>query len=310
MLGFHPDNSLLIIGISEKGVCAVRGDLVPLEDYRAFLPQLYGVMIRNRVDAVLLLGYGTHQQATPLLKETQDALESILTVTAVLRVHEGQWWSLHCDDPACCLPDGTPYDIASSPIAARATYAGLIALPDRAELAATLAPIEGADRDWMLAETERAEAELLRDGPRSPLLIEQGLALVRELIESQPPFTDRQLARLSVALTHPRVRDEAWVRMCDLSSQQQIRLWREVTRRAIGEYAAAPATLLAYAAYLSGDGALANLAVDRALQALPDYLAAALLQCCLRTGVPPQDMQVRFNPRTLAEAYGETTDQP
>ena len=43
------------------------------------------------------------------------------------------------------------------------------------------------------------------------------------------------------------------------------RLWTDLTRRACPGYVAAPAALLAFTAWQAGNGALANLALDRAL---------------------------------------------
>ena len=54
-------------------------------------------------------------------------------------------------------------------------------------------------------------------------------------------------------------------------------LWRDVVRRAPADLRAAPAALLGFAAWLSGDGALAWCAVECALEAEPDYSLAGLL---------------------------------
>ena len=56
-----------------------------------------------------------------------------------------------------------------------------------------------------------------------------------------------------------------------------VELWRDVTRRARADLVAAPATLLAYAAWRSGNGVLARMAVDRALAADPRYPMALLV---------------------------------
>ena len=48
-------------------------------------------------------------------------------------------------------------------------------------------------------------------------------------------------------------------------------LWTECTRRAPAPLDAAPATLLAVSAWLRGDGAMANVALDRALAGEPGY---------------------------------------
>jgi hypothetical protein len=50
---------------------------------------------------------------------------------------------------------------------------------------------------------------------------------------------------------------------------------------------AAPASLLAFVAWQCGDGALANVAIDRALDDNPRYSMALLLREALDTGTPP-----------------------
>jgi hypothetical protein len=47
------------------------------------------------------------------------------------------------------------------------------------------------------------------------------------------------------------------------------------------------ATVLAYTAWLAGNGALANIALDRATHANPDYPLANLLRRALQAGAPP-----------------------
>ena len=49
-------------------------------------------------------------------------------------------------------------------------------------------------------------------------------------------------------------------------------------RRAQPGYVAAPASLLAVTAWQAGDGALANVALDRALADIPSYSMALLLR--------------------------------
>jgi hypothetical protein len=69
--------------------------------------------------------------------------------------------------------------------------------------------------------------------------------------------------------------------------RRDVRLWTDVTQRADPALAAAPASLLAFAAWRAGDGVLAGLALERALQADPGYPMAHLLLRGLRQGVPP-----------------------
>jgi Domain of unknown function (DUF4192) len=59
-------------------------------------------------------------------------------------------------------------------------------------------------------------------------------------------------------------------------------------RRVQPELAAAPATLLAFAAWRAGDGAVASIALDRAFDADPAYPMARLLSDAIDNGLSPR----------------------
>ncbi|MFG1879520.1 DUF4192 domain-containing protein [Sphaerisporangium sp. NPDC049003] len=310
LLGFHPHDSLVILGHGGEGSFAFRLDLVGRERYSDLLMQLSGLLTRNDAEAAVLLGYGPQETAVPLLAEVRDALTDIVTVKDVVHVDGGRWWSLMCTDPQCCPAEGTPYDIATSRLAAQATFAGLVAYASREEMTAMVAPVDGEDRVWMAAETERAEQELL-DITRSPsLLVQQGVQLVRSLIGQDRGLTDHEVARLSIVLTSLRVRDEALALIPTLDPRQQLRLWQDVTRRAAGEYAAAPAVLLAFLAYINGNGSLARIALDRCRQLAPSYTMAELIGYCLNLGIPPETVRdkIRDTHGSLPEVWGDSAE--
>jgi len=98
-------------------------------------------------------------------------------------------------------------------------------------------------------------------------------------------LSDDDAAWLTVLLQHPAVRDLAW-QLTD-GHVEDLPLWTDLTRRAHHEVVAAPATLLGLAAWRCGNGALAAVALDRALHADPDYRMAVLLAQALRAGMPP-----------------------
>jgi hypothetical protein len=79
------------------------------------------------------------------------------------------------------------------------------------------------------------------------------------------------LARLAVALADVEIRDDAWARMLPGHADAHLRLWAGLTRHARYGYVAAPASLLAFVAWQAGYGALANLALARALADNPRY---------------------------------------
>ena len=113
-----------------------------------------------------------------------------------------------------------------------------------------------------------------RLGAARHVIAAEGLAAVGAMISRYRDggrFTsDDEIARITVALRDLRVRDDAWARMDPAYGDAHLRLWTDVVRRAQPGYVAAPAALLAFVAWQSGDGALANVALDRALAEPPD----------------------------------------
>lgn len=67
--------------------------------------------------------------------------------------------------------------------------------------------------------------------------------------------------------------------------------------------AAAPASLSAFIGWQSGDGALGNVALDRALRDNPRYSMALLLREALDSGAPPSMARLPMTPEEVAAAY-------
>jgi len=114
-------------------------------------------------------------------------------------------------------------------------------------------------------------------------------------------------AWLTVALREVRVRDDAWARMLPAHGDAHRRLWTDLTRLARPGYVSAPASLLAFVAWQSGDGALGNIALDRALADNPYYSMARLLREALDSGAPPSLARLPMTPEEVAAAY-DTAD--
>ena len=71
---------------------------------------------------------------------------------------------------------------------------------------------------------------------------------------------------------------------------------------------AAPASLLAFVAWQSGDGALANVALDRALADDPQYSMAQLLRQVITAGTPPSLARLPMTPEEVAASYDQAED--
>jgi len=112
--------------------------------------------------------------------------------------------------------------------------------------------------------------------------------------------------RDSVSLADLRVRDEAWARMDPRFRSAHQRLWIDVVRHASEPYVPAAASLLAFVAWQSGDGALANIAIERALAADPGYSMAQLIGQAVDAGLPPSAARLPMTPEEVEASYAET----
>ncbi|MET7468943.1 DUF4192 domain-containing protein [Micromonospora sp. NPDC005686] len=341
LLGFHPADSIVVVAVRGRRVFfAARGDLpAPGADPGPAARHLAQVVARQDADAATVVGYGPASRVTGIVDAIGEALTATgLVVLDALRVTEGRWFSYLCAEPSCCPPDGTPYDPAASRVSAAAVFAGQVALPDRAALAAQVSPLGGPVRLAMRRATARARLRLAAltgrpstptagsppaggapegepgPAPESPVRADgagvggepsvpvagagsggepravrtAGTAAVRAAFRRQrrgERLDDDEVAWLTVLLTRVAVRDHAWSRTD--GRDDDISLWTDVLRRAEPDLIAAPGCLLAFAAWRSGYGALAAVALERVLSAHPGYSLAVLLDEALRRGVAP-----------------------
>lgn len=296
LLGFHPTDSMVIIGLTgTRVVVASRTDLPHPGDVAAWADEYTLTQIRMLANAqagrAVAVGYGPATTVTTVM----DAVIPRMTAAGIdifdaLRVTDGRYFSYTCQDPACCPVDGVPFDPCRSDITMHAIVAGCHALPDRAALVASIAPTTGDARVNLTRATVRARAHrraLIAEAGRGGL-IRAGEDAVRGAFAryaDEQTLTDDELAWLTVLLPVPAIRDAAWRATDD--KPWQAAMWADITRRVHPPLAAPPASLLAFAAWRRGEGALACVAVDRALAAHPGYTLAQVIDRALRAGLPP-----------------------
>ena len=334
LLGFMPEASLIVIGVApprDRIQVTLRYDLPdpPAADLAAEIAaHALGVLSAQRLTAAVAVGYGPEPLVTPVARELREAAwQAGIDVREFLRVADGRYWSYVCGNKKCCPAEGVPFDAtATDPAEAEALAAvGDRVLATRAALAARVAPLGGLARESMRQATRRAEqhiAQLLgkvrrsgRLGAARHMIASEGLAAVGVMItryrEGGRFTSDDEIARITVALRDLRVRDDAWARMDPGHSAAHQRLWTDVVRRAQPGYVSAPAALLAFVAWQSGDGALANVALDRALADNPRYSMALLLRQVITAGAPPALARLPMTPEEVAASYaGQDVDDP
>jgi hypothetical protein len=280
LLGFTPENSMVIIGTEppdNKVVVTLRYDLPDpaMADISSDIAgHAESVLLGVNVSTAIAAGYGPDQLVAPII-------EALRATSLEISVVSGN------------PPEGP----APVPV-----------LTTRASLAASVAPVTGGQSENMRQLTRRELA--LAGGHRGASYIRLGLSTVQQLIaryreDNEAAITDAEAATVTVALAHLRVRDDAWSRLDPAHKEAHQRLMTGLTRLAAPGYVAAPASLLAFTAWQNGDGALANVALDRALADDPRYSMARLLEQAIMSGAPPSMARLPMSPEEVAASYDE-----
>ncbi|HEY8373986.1 MAG TPA: DUF4192 domain-containing protein [Pseudonocardiaceae bacterium] len=315
LLGFHPENSLVVVTLLGKGSrrvgACLRTDLVPSTHHRELAEQLVPPVRNQRAAAALLIVVGGAPAPPGDLPERElvTTVERVLGAVGTPVMHSvwtantttGAPWSCY-HEPDC---GGVLPDPRTTPTAAATALAGMVTFTSRAELAALLRPDDEAAliRRSVLMNAAHEAAELDRALAGSGA-VHRDLVAVQQAVTAAArgrfPTEDDELVRLAVALSDPRVRDACLVPPDPEHVLPSEQLWLTLTRALPPPERAEPAALLAFAAYLRGDGALASVALDVAEQARPGYRLVELLRRAIAHGIPAHRMA-----RVAADAAAE-----
>jgi Domain of unknown function (DUF4192) len=320
LLGFQPGNSVVVIGTDRPQAevrLTLRYDLPDPALAGAVARHAMSVLSAQRIPAALAVGYGPERLVSPVAEALRDLAPGAgITMTELLRVEGQRFWSYVCANPSCCPPEGTPFDVTDHPAARAMAAEGARVLASREELAASVRPVTGDAADRMRKATQQAEEHVAvsvervaRSGRKAAvrrLIAAIGLPAVTEAISRYRGGGRLELeeaAWLTVMLRDLRVRDDAWARMRPEHREAHLRLWTDLTRLARPGYVRAPASLLAFVAWQTGNGALANVALDRALGDDPYYSMAVLLRQVIDSGAPPSLARLPMTPDDVAASY-------
>lgn len=298
VLGFVPQDSVVMLTFGAQRTFHARVDLPVREaDVAEVVQALLEPARRHLVRRVVFVLYAADARAArTVARPLVDAFEEAgVDVIDVLRADGDRWFTVlgrRRGVPPC----GVAYDVSAHPFAAEAVLDGRVTHASREGLADTLRP--DPDRVAAVAAALAARSAQGPDPGTGGTGRDSGdgggvdeLVWARHLVvdhaTSGTDPGDVDLARLLVGLRDPLVRDAAWLVMTPDSAREQVRLWTDVVRRSPLEVRAAPAALLGFAAWLSGQGALAWCAIDRCREADPDYVLAGLLAELLVHAVPP-----------------------
>lgn len=280
LIGFTPDESIAMLTLGPQPCFHARIDLPqsrqdwPVVFERLLTPVLaYGV---SRVAFVVYAAQGDGIRALggALVQHFEDHAVHVIDS---LHADGSHWFPLL---PGCVGP-GVPYDSGAHPITAQSVLDGQVTFASRAELAASIGAHPGQVSAVAAALAERPDctADLQAET--------KWLSGILPKARSAESLAAPEVARLLRAIAQIELRDLVWLRMRRGDADQHVTYWTGVIRQAPAEVVAAPAALLAFAAWLAGRGALAWCAVERCTQVDPEYSMAALMSRLLEEAVPP-----------------------
>jgi hypothetical protein len=293
LFGFHPAESLVLLTVGDSMTpFHARVDL-PTDPcgVEVVSAQLTATVQHNGSTEVVVVAYtGDAGLAHAVVEHLFDRLAEVgVELVCAVRSDGDRWWVL----PSWPDDEGTPYDVRDHPWTAEEVLEGNVVHASREELAMTLIGNDPEETEEIAAVAKEVTERLDRSPTRGLVLEAHWVrSRVRRFLRDREPLDTNDVARLAVA-THRsvHVRDVAWAEMNHANASVHIDLWRDAARRVPVELRAPVATLMAFAAWLSGDGALAWCGVERALDADPGYGLASLLTQMLAGAMPPSSWQ-------------------
>lgn len=288
VLGFTPVESVVLIELrgGELG-CVLRMDLdsAVLADGPGRLADLVG---GHDVDGVLAVVVSTdvdsRDRFRAMVSEVGAAMRAydrkLFGAVLVDRIEAGGRWT--CMDN--CGATGVLGDPSSSVLAAAAVAEGRRLYGSRAEMAATVA-VDGA----------RAASVARLLGPAAlvdcvEVAVRAAVGAMRRMAGGEV-LTDGELVSVGASLADVRVRDALFnIGNADEAAAAES-LWTVLARVLPVPFRSEALTLLAFSAFLRGDGPLAGVALEAALVDSPHHRMAGLLDVALQSGLSPDRLR-------------------
>jgi hypothetical protein len=306
MLGFRPTNSVVVIcasGERQRFGLVLRFDLDAAWDPEAFARAVEERVRFESADSYFILVYA--DDVEPFSDEDLPHLDVMACI--VERLHdldEGGWlvvgdqyWN-YCPDPRCCPRGPMPVDDqtpGATAAAAAYTMLGRAVLPDRDALARSVA-YDGDEvakammTEWIDIARERLESVPQPDRQRA--LRALVIRLAGAIKDPRHSVDELDIAELVALCDDVIVRDEILVRALKPRRRDALELLLSAVARRVPPPEDAPiCATLAWVAYANGHGAIANIALERALATDPDYSLAHIIAESLDRQIDPHHLE-------------------
>jgi hypothetical protein len=301
LLGFHPAESLVLLCLTGPGRQVGPVMRVDLADRTPDMSEYLTRVVRRHADAVAVVVFATRPHARHrLLRRTLQAFRRDGVAVLDACVVGGGWIRSVPDTPGAGVPDipVLPEDADErTDLDAFTALNGRAVLADRAALRSSIAGPRGSALAVAAAAVDYAAEgllQLLESGPIDTEVWQSSVVAdfdrIRERVADGRPPELAEAAALALSVTDGEVRDELLRRVLRNSDQWDVATLIAVVVRLPDAAAAALCGVLAVLAYRRGDGALAQIAVDRALAGEPGQRLAELMVQAMASALHPDTM--------------------
>jgi Domain of unknown function (DUF4192) len=316
VLGFVPEKSLVLISIDEGELGSVmRVDLSQALADR--IGQLAEVASAAEPEAAIAVIVDADGAGCPMCNEEYRDLCATLTeqlsqrdialwaAHVVDRVAAGGRW--HCVDG--CGASGVIDDPSASPLAVAAVLDGRRLYARRADLQAVIAVDERAASGALagLISEHAASRDAAHHADPAGCVrrdVEDTMAAAARVGDGQQ-LSDAELARLACALRDVEVRDTLYALAVGQSAGEAESLWALLSRSLPTPWRVEALVLVAFSAYVRGDGPLAGVSLEAALRCQPGHRMAGMLDTALQSGLRPEHIrELAVTGYRLAERLG------
>lgn len=277
LLGFHPEESVVVIAVEDGHVrFCVRADVDWFDTaFTSTLESLLTALSRVPDARILLLGYSADPGCAAVsVRQFEDIIGS--AVQEMLITDGSHYWNLYQHDPD--THPGDPWRYDQSSLAASAVYHGLQIHQDR-ESAVAFA------REPRITPTLRAHLDEARKQlSESP----DPMPTVHRLITSQDPLSDADAALLAVILEDDVCCAEVLAQMKQQTAELFQQRLIEARQAIFGQAAVNTLGLLGVSSWLAGGSAMLVECIEQLMQLAPDGTLTRFLDQIQSQGIPPE----------------------
>jgi hypothetical protein len=300
LLGFHPENSLVLIFTKSNRIVLTTRDDLPVQGLaephaRMLATSLPAELTTDRVALVVIGPSARHDVTDAVRRRLGERGIEVDVAIWTYGTHAGDGWM--CSDG--CHHGAVPDPRTTTLGVAAAVEEGRTVRSSRDALAQTMAPT--ADDATLSRRRAMIEDKASTRNPRGGSAVELCAALY-DVETGRLQLDDEDVATLARALQKETVQDTVLVWALRPWLRHAHELWLMLTRETPAPYRATPAALLALTSLMQGDGAMANVALDLAEAAAPGHKLAELVRGAAQTGMSPAQLRLALGKALKAQA--------